>query len=409
MTTMNRHLESPQSGVQGAPPLGLPGGPSESPRRAAGGFSIALLGDVALAGLFREEPGGNVGRFAGVAPLLGEADLVFANLETPVVEDIAGLNLAKKEQFGVLLHTDKAVAETVLPLLNISVVSLANNHIFDGGFDGVKQTVRCLEHLGIRFTGAGTCPGHVEPVIIEKNGRRLGFMAYVHESSHPLGDGDREAAGSGGSGFYINLFDEDKILAEVKELKKRCDTVILSLHWGIDYSHYPGEEQQRVSKRFIEAGVDIIMGHHPHTVQPFEKHSEGFIFYSLGSFCFGDFIYEGKLRALKRKTKKTILPFFALEPRLRLERRISLKELQGNRVTVRRRSLYPWLVRKRFFMKLKHRYRPVHLLITLKETFFDRLVEYFFGYYRNPITQLFSLGNIRKLKYSFRDYSGRRQ
>ncbi len=364
-------------------------------------LTVALLGDVALNGLFNKEPEKNRDRFKEMGELLQMTDLVFANLETPVWGGSTP-HRKKEERKGALLYSGREVVEEVLPMLNISAVSLANNHIYDCGENGLKNTVHCLEALNIAFTGAGYEPRHKGPAIVRENGCAIGFPAYVHKSTEPPA-GDE-------TGFHINVYDEETIIAGITKLKKECDHIILSLHWGVDYSFYPTRYQREAAKRFIDAGADIILGHHPHTVQPYEVYNDGLIFYSLGSFCFGDFIYEGKLRGLKRKTKKTVLPIISLEPGRapRILTCLSLKELPGNRVTVRKFGLGRFLEMKRLTMKLKHRFKVVDFLTIIKEAFIDRTIEHFFGYYRNPFKQLFNLKNLKKFRYSLRDYKRRR-
>lgn len=364
-------------------------------------LTVALLGDVALNGLFGKEPEKNRDRFNEVAELLQMTDLVFANLETPVWGG-GELHHCKNDRVGGLLYSCREVVEEVLPMLNISAVSLANNHIYDCKEKGLENTVHCLEVLNTPFTGAGNRPRHLEPVVIKKNGLSVGFLAYVHESTKPLMGGE--------TGLYINLYDEDAIIAGIEKLKKTCGHVILSLHWGVDYSFYPTRFQREAAKRFIDAGAAVILGHHPHTVQPYEIYNDGFIFYSLGSFCFGDFIYEGKLRSLKRKTKKTVLPILSLDPDRppRMVTSLSLRELPGNRVTVRKWSLDRFLKMKLMMMKLKHRFKVVDFFTNVKESFIDRSIEHFFGYYRSPFKQLFDLKNLKKFRYSLRDFRSRR-
>ena len=83
---------------------------------------------------------------------------------------------------------------------------------------------------------------------------------------------------------------------------------------------------------------------------------------------------------------------------------IPTKELIGNRVVLTKKNLKRSLSYKFYMMKLKHKFKVFDLIIRIKEAFFDRLIEYFFGYYRNPFIQLFSLKNLKKIKYSFRDF-----
>lgn len=352
---------------------------------------ISLVGDIALNGLFVEQPEKNDIRFKSIAEKLQKSDFVLANLETPIKGD-EGSNKLKKRG-GVILYSTKEIYDYVLPKLNLSAVSLANNHIFDWGKSGVGKTISCLDNLGIKFTGAGFKKSHVEPVIIESN-KRIAFLSYVHKNTNP------EIPEN--SGIVINFFNENKILAEISKVKNKCDIIILSLHWGIDYSYYPTSYQRLVGRKFIDAGVDIILGHHTHTLQPFEIYKDGIIFYSLGSICHGDFIYEGKLRALKRKTKKSMI--VNINQNKKIVSVFPTKELIGNRLIITNRNLVRSFTMKLFLMKLKHKVKVINTVLRIKEIFFDRFFEYFFGYYRNPVTQLFTIKNLKKIKYMFRDY-----
>jgi hypothetical protein len=353
---------------------------------------ISLVGDVALNGLFISQPGKNQERLNEVKKILQKSDLVFANLETPL-QGTEGSDKKKKNE-GVILYSTEDVYDQTLPGLNLTAVSLANNHMFDGNKSGVKKTIKWLEKSGIKFTGAGYKKAHLEPVMLEKKHKRVGFLAYVHKNTHPKILENSE--------IVVNYFDEEKIFKEVANIKNRCDFIILSIHWGADYSFYPTKYQRLAGHKLIDAGVDVIMGHHPHTLQPFEKYKDGLIFYSLGSLCFGDFIFEGKLRGLKLKTKQSMIVH--LNETKQITGLIPTRELIGNRVVLTKKNLKRSLSFKFSMMKLKHKFKLFDWIIRVKEAFFDRLIEYFFGYYRNPFIQLFSLKNLKKMKYSFRDF-----
>jgi poly-gamma-glutamate synthesis protein (capsule biosynthesis protein) len=80
---------------------------------------------------------------------------------------------------------------------------------------------------------------------------------------------------------------EENVFSALQEMKSNnIDIKILSFHWGNEYIHQPSLEQRKLAYKCVEAGVDIIAGHHPHVIQPYEKYKEGHIFYSLGNFCF---------------------------------------------------------------------------------------------------------------------------
>jgi hypothetical protein len=353
--------------------------------------NVTLLGDIAFNGLISEQPEKNVERFSMVAPILQEADLVFANLETPVK---AGAEYNNEK--SIIHYASYEVVKDLLTKLNIGCVSLANNHIYDCKMDGLKATINLLDELGIYHTGAGWKQEHIEPVIIEKEGQRFGFLAYVDKSTNPKTENFPE--------LLINYYSIKRVISDVSKLKGKVDKVICSIHWGIDYSNYYTKRQQEQAYKIINAGVDTIMGHHPHTVQPYEQYNKGIIFYSLGQLCFGDLVWEGNLRALKRKTKTGMLVNFA-NTELNYPEILTTKELIGNYIILPNICLDNKLKLLRKFNQLKNKNKVVNLLITIKETFIDRIYEYLFGYYRNPLKQTFDINNIRKIRYVFRDFA----
>jgi len=353
---------------------------------------IALLGDVALNGLFCSDRTKNTSRFQSISKHLKNCDLVFANLETPVIGASRTFSESKKVNKGILHYTEKEVLSHSLDLLNISVVSLANNHIFDCGIDGVKETIACLDKMGILHTGAGLVKKDIAPVFMDMNGVMIGMIAYVDRSTNPSIPDN--------SGIYINYYSEKTILKDIKNTVKLCDKLFLSLHWGPDYSFYPYSYQLEAVNKFVEAGVDVIIGHHSHTVQPHEMIGYSMVFYSLGSFCYGDYLENGKIRALRLKTKRGYVPI--LNKEMNLAKEIFTKELKGNRIKLTQRDCNKFRL---IFMRLVHRSKLMFKILLFKEAVFDRLHDYFFGYYRNPLKQIFSISNFRKIGFIKQDFN----
>ena len=353
---------------------------------------ISLIGDIALSGLFRIQPHKNKERFKEVSKILKKSDLVFTNLEAPLFGN--GEINEKKKNSSIIIYSDESIYKDVLPRLNISAVSLANNHIYDCKESGIKNTIKCLQELDIKFTGAGYKKEHTNPVIIKKNGKNIVFIAYVDRNTNPLIDDN--------ANIYINYYNEEKIIKEIIKTKEECDFLILSLHWGIDYSHYPTRYQRVVCRKFIDAGADVIMGHHTHTIQPYEIYNNGIIFYSLGHLCYGDYYKNNKLVSIKRKTKKSYIPVVNLNSKILSL--FSFKELINNYIIVDQRNIKFWNKIHILITKAKHKNKLVNLIIDCKEIFIDRVIEYFFGYYRNPFLRLFDVSNLIKIKLLFIDY-----
>ena len=268
-------------------------------------MKIVLLGDIALQGLFVTDDKQNKARFSPFTSLENNFDFLFGNLETPVYSN-SEINELKIKKNGILLGTKKEVLYECLDLLNVDCVSLANNHILDYGIDGLLQTIQVLKSLGIKYTGVGTCQSDVSPVILTHQGQKIAFLAYLDKDTNPHFNENQN--------IYINYFDEEKIINELTLLKSQVSYIILSLHWGKDYSYYYSRKQQIIAKKFIAAGASIVMGHHPHTVQPYEIIEKSkFIFYSLGGVFFGDFKIKNRLRSLPLKAKWAYTPILDLE------------------------------------------------------------------------------------------------
>ena len=176
----------------------------------------------------------------------------------------------------------------------------------------------------------------------------------------------------------------------------------MSLHWGVDYSFYPTNDQIRMAKLFIDSGADIIMGHHPHTIQPYEKYKKSYIFYSLGGLTFGDYkkTPQSELQALFRKTKKGLIVNY--DNKDNLVSFISTKELKGNYIKLIKFNYFKWSQKMWVYFKIKH-FHPIFTNFFLfKEKFLDRVYEYFFGYYKNPIKRFFQFSNIKKIPKLFK-------
>ena len=346
---------------------------------------ITFLGDIAFTGILSKETEKNEERFKEVSPILSNSDLVFANLEVPVKVDES-----QNDNKPFIHYSLPEPTKQLLKMLNIGCVSLANNHIYDCKMPGLKATINILDKLGIYHTGAGWLPEHVEPVIINSGNNKIGFLSYVDQSTNPETENFPE--------LYINYFSLDKVKSDIEKIRNRVDKIILCIHWGVDYSLYQTPEQVSIARDLINAGADIIMGHHPHTLQPYEKHKKGYIFYSLGGLTFGDYIKEGgkELQALFRKTKFGLITKFNLEDNK--VRFISTHEKIGNFISISNRDYNLWSNKHWKLYRLKQKYKLVNRIIVFKERILDRVFEYFFGYYKNPFKRLFQFSNLKKLK-----------
>ena len=222
-------------------------------------LGLIAVGDVSLSGRDGQDP------FKHVARLLRAGDIVFGNLECVLCN--AGAE-AEKE---ITLRADPARAG-YLRQAGFDIVSVANNHITDFGPAGLEQTLAALREQGIRSVGATSSR---EYEIIECKGIKVGFLAYCQTD-----------AGNHHSEPLIRRIDRHTILEQVADLKRRCDVVVVSLHWGVEYIHYPFPGQIQLARDLLRSGAALVLGHHPHVVQGIERIGRGLIAYSLGSFQF---------------------------------------------------------------------------------------------------------------------------
>ena len=236
--------------------------------------SLIAVGDVMLArhvGASIAERGTDY-PFAAVAAQLGAADLAFANLETPLS---GGGSLSTG---GIAFRADPSVVDG-LSKAGFDVLSLANNHIGDYGGDALDETIRLLAERGIAPVGAGANEAAARrPQIIEIRGLKIAFLA---RNGIPYG---APAAGPDSPGAA--WLDPAQTLADIRAAAAQADLVVLSLHWGSEYTYALGDEQRAFVQEAVAAGADLILGHHSHNAQTLEFGDDWLAAYSLGNFVF---------------------------------------------------------------------------------------------------------------------------
>jgi poly-gamma-glutamate capsule biosynthesis protein CapA/YwtB (metallophosphatase superfamily) len=279
-------------------PLPLPerGGPlapvpaPEPPVRTVARATLAAVGDVLMheavkrsaAAHGKDEPdAGFSWLFAPIADLLSAADVTFANLETPVAPDSGT---------GGRPFVFNAPPEVISALrrAGVDVVSVANNHAFDQGRPGFEETLRRLDAAGMTTVGAGPPEGAAGPVRVEAGGLTLAFLGFAHFFNQ---DGNacppRRAPGEGC--VQAALLDRGRALQAVRAAAIEADAVVVSLHWGVEYEQQPRAADVEFARALADAGALVILGHHPHVLQPLElyRRADGrtaVLAYSLGNF-----------------------------------------------------------------------------------------------------------------------------
>jgi poly-gamma-glutamate synthesis protein (capsule biosynthesis protein) len=215
--------------------------------------------------------------FRKIAPLTSAADIAFVNLESPFSDT------GPYHEGGLVFHAAPNMISR-LQLAGIAIASTANNHSRDCGSHGVDYTISWLRSHGISPVGSSESEEATHGgVILERHGIRFGFLAYTYDQQNGnWHDIDRRIA----------LADPAVVAHDVSSLRKSADVVIVSMHNGIEYMPRPSQKQIDFAHAAVDAGAMLVIGHHPHVIQPEEHYRDGLIFYSLGNFVFDQYQRE---------------------------------------------------------------------------------------------------------------------
>jgi poly-gamma-glutamate capsule biosynthesis protein CapA/YwtB (metallophosphatase superfamily) len=239
---------------------------------ASADVTLAAVGDVLLArGVGRQiSKHGDSYPLAKVAPILRSADLAFFNLECPLS------NRGAPTHFKYLFRANPALAHS-LRAGGLNVASLANNHSMDYGRDALMDTAQALRRAGISPVGAGATRARaIQPVVIVVRGLKVGFVAYTDVDNFGVSPrSDRPTSAR----VY-----ESTLAKEVRAAKSKADVLIVSFHWGNEYWKRPDDRQRQLAKIAIDNGADLILGHHPHVLEPTATYHGKTVVYSMGGF-----------------------------------------------------------------------------------------------------------------------------
>lgn len=260
--------------------------------RSSGEVSLIAVGDMMLsrnaAKTIKKRGDANY-PFLKTRDYLKSGDIVFGNLETPLT---AGREIKTGE---TVFRSDPEMAR-VLAQNNFSVLSLANNHSPNFGAKGLRDTFQYLKDAGIAYAGAGQDAEEAyAPVYLEKNGLTFAFLAYTDNDVIPK---TYEAAQKRAGTAFMDIA---RLRTAVKSAKTKADFVIVSMHSGAEYVPQPNKRQKQFAHAAIDAGAELVIGHHPHVVQSAEIYKGKYIFYSLGNFIFDQMWSRDTRRGLMLK------------------------------------------------------------------------------------------------------------
>jgi len=213
---------------------------------------------------------GNYFIFDKISPTLLENDLVVANLEGPITDNksvSAGTAAGSADNY--FFTFDPSLATTLFKE-NIKIVDLGNNHILNFGREGLASTKNYLDKAGVGYFGA---PDYPKSTSTEINGIKVTFISYNEFSA--LGGAEQQST-----------------VEEIQKVKQFSDIIIVYSHWGEEYSDLPTDAMKSLAHQFIDVGADLVVGSHPHVIEPMETYNGKRIYYSLGNFIFDQYFNE---------------------------------------------------------------------------------------------------------------------
>lgn len=252
-------------------------------------FSMSVIGDIMCHNSQYKDAYTGAGTydfsyvFEDIKSYINGADIAVGNLETTFAGKARGYSNYPR------FNTPEQLAYN-LKDFGIDVVSTANNHCMDTNFSGLVSTLNYLDDAGIAHTGTNAIREDQNKILVkEVNGIKIAFLSFTYGTNGIPVPSDKS--------FAVNLIDDNFIVKQLSLAKEQNpDLICVSMHWGIEYQTKQNSEQERLANLLFTNGVDVILGSHPHVLQPMEKKAitledgstkDCFVIYSLGNFMSG--------------------------------------------------------------------------------------------------------------------------
>lgn len=266
----------------------------EGPQARLRPIVVSAVGDVMLArGVNRKfDIDENAFRLEEFRAIFRSSDIVLANLETP----ISGRGTPNPRQERLVTFRASPNTISVLKNMGVTAVTLATNHALDYGPDALIDTMNYLDRAGIGHFGAGRNDAEANrPLIVDVDGQSVALLGSVFIYSVSTKRATRSAAG-------VADYNLSRLTRAVRSLARQ-HRVIVSIHWGLEYSFYRLPYLTRHARKLIDAGAEIVLGHGTHYPQGIETYKGRQIVYSPGNFIFDEkakfakrgFIFTGKI------------------------------------------------------------------------------------------------------------------
>ena len=242
-------------------------------------LSLIMVGDCLIHGAIYLDAKDNKGNYNFykmidlIKPVISKYDLAFYNQESILGGTELGLSSYPR------FNAPKEVGDAFLDA-GFNLVSLANNHALDMGEKGIMSSLKYWdekEKNGIMTAGSySSFEDRDKEVIMEKNGITYALLSYTTTTNGLNRPSGKE--------YLVNVYNEEQVKKDVERLRNKVDLLMVAMHWGEEYTHTPTSSQEEIAKYLASLNVDIIIGHHPHVIQPVEFIGKTMVIYSLGNF-----------------------------------------------------------------------------------------------------------------------------
>ena len=252
----------------------------EEEKRQEYNLSLVMVGDALYHtgaykdGLQKDGTYNFDSQLVDIAPIIKNFDLAYYNQET--ILGGTELGLSSYPTF----NSPQEIGDAYIKA-GFNLVSLSNNHSMDRGEKAILRSVSYWrEKTGVLTAGSyDSFEDQARSHIGEKNGITYAFLAYTYGTNGiPVPKGKE---------YLVNVFDKDIAKKEIEAIRDKVDVVLVSMHWGVEYTHTPTKEQREQAQFLADLGVDVIIGSHPHVIQPIEHIGDTVVIYSLGNFISG--------------------------------------------------------------------------------------------------------------------------
>ncbi|MBM7691380.1 poly-gamma-glutamate synthesis protein (capsule biosynthesis protein) [Peribacillus deserti] len=242
-----------------------------------GAIGDVLIHDVVYKDAYRKGTYDFDKMFKPVMPYLQKPDVLVANQESMIGGEKLGLSSYPS------FNSPYEVGDT-LKRAGVDIVTIANNHSMDHGEKALLSAISHYNKLELPYTGAYKNWEDSKSLrIMSRNGISFVFLAYTYGLNGNVLPKDKP--------YIVDLFDIHSVVKDIAYAKKFADVVVVSTHWGTEYQRLPSQEQKGWAERMAEAGADVIIGHHPHVLQPIQwvkaNGKQTLVIYSLGNFLSG--------------------------------------------------------------------------------------------------------------------------